>query len=57
MYSYRTYVNVYAITRHYGGPEEGGWWYNTGEPIESRVATDEHHAEVIFCPREAPEVG
>lgn len=30
------YVNVYAVTRHYGGPEEGGWWYNSGSPIESR---------------------
>jgi len=23
------YLSVYTITRHYGGPEEGGWWYNT----------------------------
>lgn len=23
-----TVVNVYEVTRHYGGPEEGGWWYN-----------------------------
>ena len=22
------YISVYTITRHYGGPEEGGWWYN-----------------------------
>lgn len=22
------YVTVYVITRHYGGPEEGGWWWN-----------------------------
>lgn len=29
------YVNVYAVTRHYGGPEEGGWWYNAGELLES----------------------
>ena len=21
-------VSVYAVTRHYGGPEEGGWWYD-----------------------------
>lgn len=27
------YLNVYAITRHYGGPEEGGWWYNSGVPV------------------------
>ena len=22
------FVSVYCVTRHYGGPEEGGWWYN-----------------------------
>lgn len=22
------YVSVYSVTRHYGGPEEGGWWYD-----------------------------
>jgi hypothetical protein len=30
------FINVYTVTRHYGGPEEGGWWYNMGEPIETR---------------------
>ena len=29
------YVNAYEVTRHYGGPEEGGWWYNHHEPIAS----------------------
>jgi len=29
------YLNVYAVTRHYGGPEEGGWWFNAGEPLAS----------------------
>lgn len=29
------YLNVYAVTRHYGGPEEGGWWYNVGTPLAS----------------------
>jgi len=24
------YVNRYDIGRAYGGPEEGGWWYNYG---------------------------
>lgn len=33
------YVNVYDITRCFGGPEEGGWWYDAGECIEiHRVA-------------------
>jgi len=29
------HVNVYEIDRLYGGPEEGGWYYNTGRPVES----------------------
>jgi hypothetical protein len=27
------YVNVYELDRHYGGPEEGGWWYDSGDPV------------------------
>lgn len=23
-----TRLGVYVVTRHYGGPEEGGWWWN-----------------------------
>jgi hypothetical protein len=26
---------VYAVTRHCGGPEEGGWWFNALEHVES----------------------
>jgi hypothetical protein len=26
------YVNVYEVDRAYGGPEEGGWYFDTGEP-------------------------
>ena len=29
------WINVYSTTRHYGGPEEGGWWYNWEECIVS----------------------
>jgi len=31
----RVYVNAYLTDRRYGGPEEGGWWYDTGEPLAS----------------------
>jgi len=27
------FVNVYLIDRAYGGPEEGGWWYDCGQII------------------------
>ncbi len=41
------YINAYAVTRHYGGAEEGGWWYNAGEPIASvPIATERMDA----CP-------
>ena len=33
------YVNAYSVTRHRGGYEEGGWWYDAGEPLESRALT------------------
>jgi hypothetical protein len=29
------YINVYAVTQHYGGGEEGGWWFLAGEPLAS----------------------
>jgi hypothetical protein len=29
------YINVYEVSSEYGGPEEGGWWYNYYEPIKS----------------------
>jgi hypothetical protein len=29
------YVNAYGVTKHYGGPEEGGWWYESGQPMAS----------------------
>lgn len=25
------HVNLYLLDRAYGGPEEGGWWYDCGE--------------------------
>lgn len=27
-------VAIFLCDRAYGGPEEGGWWYDCGEPIE-----------------------
>lgn len=41
------YVNVFMETREYGGPEEGGWWYNALQPISSEVAVDYDHAAEI----------
>lgn len=27
------YLNLYLYDRAYGGPEEGGWWYDTYAPV------------------------
>lgn len=35
----KVWVNVYKIERCYGGPEEGGWWYNHYECIHSVETT------------------
>lgn len=33
------FLNVYIENRSYGGPEEGGWWYDTGEVYRSIPCT------------------
>lgn len=47
------YVNAYEVSRHYGGPAEGGWWYNHYEPIASipvkAVSTAGHSAGCHTC--------
>jgi hypothetical protein len=27
-------ITVDSVSRHYGGPEEGGWWYDAGTVLE-----------------------
>ena len=34
------YVNVYSAGRAYGGPEEGGWWYDYGIPDGESIRCD-----------------
>lgn len=29
------FANAYSANRLYGGPEEGGWWYDSGRPVAS----------------------
>ena len=29
------YINAYSVARCYGGPEEGGWYYDAGTPLAS----------------------
>lgn len=34
------YVNVYEVHRCYGGPEEGGWWFDEGHPVRTGTPFD-----------------
>jgi hypothetical protein len=34
------HVNAYEVNRAYGGPEEGGWWYDFGRPLGSILVED-----------------
>jgi len=36
----RVYVNAYSVHRAYGGPEEGGWYYDAREPLASVPVID-----------------
>lgn len=40
------FISAYGISRHYGGPEEGGWWYDMWRFVET-VPTMRKHAEVV----------
>jgi len=31
------FVSHYKATRHYGGPEEGGWWYDRYEFVKAET--------------------
>lgn len=41
LYGGITYLNAYNVNRFYGGPQEGGWWFDAGEPIASVPLRDE----------------
>lgn len=41
------YVNVYRLDREYGGPEEGGWWYDMREAVRSTPVTSEEAGEAL----------
>jgi len=45
------YVNAYSVTRHYGGPEEGGWWFNANEPLASipiKATSQPGHDDICY---------
>tara|TARA_R110000824_G_scaffold90771_4_gene221460 strand:- start:4189 stop:4461 length:273 start_codon:yes stop_codon:yes gene_type:complete len=42
------YVNIYLTDKAYGGREEGGWWYNYGEPFASIPVLPKETMDEVF---------
>lgn len=43
-----TWVNAYELGQGYGGPEEGGWWFDVYDPISSiRVYNEDECVDAI----------
>lgn len=53
------WANVYEISREYGGPEEGGWWYDVGQPVRSIKADTYEIAKLMvdYLANEYPATG
>lgn len=45
----RWFVTLFLVDRMYGGPEEGGWWYDFGKPIldDTRNKVFDNHDEAL----------
>ena len=41
------FVAPYIHDRAYGGPEEGGWWFDTHSPIEDKKYTGEYRYKIM----------
>lgn len=51
------FVNVYKVTRRFGGHEEGGWWYNDHSCIETYPCREENAEDVkAFLKKEHEDV-
>jgi hypothetical protein len=43
------YLNTYLVSQAYGGPEEGGWWYETGEPKQSIIIDKDNDLNKLYA--------
>jgi hypothetical protein len=41
------FVSVYQVERAFGGPEEGGWWYDTYQLVDSKPVATSAAAKVV----------
>lgn len=42
------YVSVYNVESCYGGPEEGGWWYDYYRLLDSFQLTNQEEADKLW---------
>jgi hypothetical protein len=43
-----TVITIHETTLNYGGPEEGGWWYQAGYPVRSHCIFSKKQAIQTF---------
>lgn len=41
------FVGVFSVGRSYGGAEEGGWWFDTGELVQQTAVNSYEEAEEL----------
>ena len=41
-------ITIHETTLNYGGPEEGGWWYQAGYPVRSHCIFSKKQAIQVF---------
>lgn len=42
------YVNIYLTDKAYGGREEGGWWFDCGEPHLSVLVLPSQTSDEVY---------
>ena len=50
----KRFVSLYDVTRQYGGPEEGGWWYNWFSHVVSVPMLKDRRASEKWIERKTP---
>lgn len=50
------FVNAYSVSRHFGGHEEGGWYYDVGIPICSVPVREEDETVIELEKRRITEL-
>ena len=48
----KVYLNMYRVTQGYGGPQEGGWWFDCWEPEEDSCEVFTMRQSPLVHPRE-----